>query len=344
MGNFFKDVAGVLFGGSDSEQRSSANTTATSGSQQAAFNNQDTGAFNQANMWQQVFGPQAEYLSRMWGQASPNLGGRYYDAGANSLAKIGQGSRANLYDPLVRSYQTQFGPASPFSTASNALTQPLISGLTNIMNSPAQVFGAGGNNPLLDKNVALALEQASTNLTRNVLPAIGQNAQAAGQYGGTRQGIAEGLALSDANKQALQTAMGAYGDQYAQDRAASLASQAQQDQTRLNAATQIQQVLGNAAGNVTTGANTGQQLLNLGMGGAQAIGQAGNMQWNPYMNYANLLGAPIVLGNMGSTGASFGNVISGNAGTATSNMNSNQSASGSSSSNNGILGALNPFR
>lgn len=46
----------------------------------------------------------------------------------------------------------------------------------------------------------------TNNLQRSILPGIRGGAIASGQYGGSRQGIAEGLALSDANRQAQNAA------------------------------------------------------------------------------------------------------------------------------------------
>jgi len=44
------------------------------------------------------------------------------------------------------------------------------------------------------------ITNANNNLTRNVLPAIRQGAQATGSYGGSRQGIAEGLAGGETSR------------------------------------------------------------------------------------------------------------------------------------------------
>jgi hypothetical protein len=172
------------------------------------------------------------------------------------------------------------------------------------MNNPGETFAANGSNKLLDNNVALALEQASTNLSRNLLPQIGRDAQAQGQYGGSRQQIAEGLAMSDANQQALQSAMGMYGQQYEGDRAAQLASQQQADATRLGAASQIQSLMSGQVASADQGVTTGQGLANLGMSSANALSAGNDEQWKQLMNYAQTLGQPIVLGS--STGSSSG--------------------------------------
>jgi hypothetical protein len=50
------------------------------------------------------------------------------------------------------------------------------------------------------------LGDITTNLQRNIMPSIRSNSVLSGQYGGSRQGIAEGLAMSDASKQATNAA------------------------------------------------------------------------------------------------------------------------------------------
>lgn len=248
---------------------------------------------------------QTPFLTDLWG-----LGGKLADktgivnSGVNAGKIYAQRVLGDTYNPLLSSYNQTYGGGNAYNTATSKLLDPLVSGLTNIVNQPAPVFGAGGSNPLLDKNVGLALEQASTDLSRNLLPQIGRDAQSAGQYGGSRQGIAEGIALSDANRNALQTAMGAYGDQYASDRAANLASQQQADATRLAAAQQIQDIMAGQGNNTAQGVQTGQQMVGLGMAPSDIYAQLSNAQWNPLMNYANILGQPIVLGQANSSGSS----------------------------------------
>lgn len=66
-----------------------------------------------------------------------------------------------------------------------------------------QQFAGGanvGNNPFLEDAIAGTRESAFRDLSRNQLPAIRNNAIGAGGIGGSRQGIAEGLALSDLNR------------------------------------------------------------------------------------------------------------------------------------------------
>ena len=156
---------------------------------------------------QDVWGAQTPFLEQLFGQGQALSQDPAYGQQAQQMGQ-------QVTDPLMGGYQQAFGPESAMGQAAAGVTNPMISGLSNLANQdPSQAFGAGGNNPLLDKNVAMALEQASQNFNRNVLPGIRGEAIGAGQYGGSRGEIAQGLAASDANRQALQSAMGAYGDQ-----------------------------------------------------------------------------------------------------------------------------------
>ncbi len=108
-----------------------------------------------------------------------------------------------------------------------------------------ETFASGsqvGQNPFLDQAIQ-ALQQSSTqNLARNQLPLIRNNAIAAGGLGGSRQGIAEGLAISDLNQTLVNQEAGLRSGQFNQDQT-----------NQLNAL--IQQ------GNILGGQQLGQQQL-----------------------------------------------------------------------------------
>jgi hypothetical protein len=57
------------------------------------------------------------------------------------------------------------------------------------------------SNPYLDQQIAGIGTDISNNLTQNILPQLRSGAVASGQYGSSRQGIAEGLAVQSANQQ-----------------------------------------------------------------------------------------------------------------------------------------------
>ena len=60
-------------------------------------------------------------------------------------------------------------------------------------------------NPFLEGAIQATRESANRDFSRNQAPALRNTAVAAGGIGGTRQGIAEGLALSDLNRDLINT-------------------------------------------------------------------------------------------------------------------------------------------
>lgn len=79
--------------------------------------------------------------------------------------------------------------------------------------------GMLGSNPFLDSQIQAGQGSINRNLTRNILPSVRNNAIAAGGIGGSRQGIAEGLAMSDANAQAVDFENRFRGEAYRSDQA-----------------------------------------------------------------------------------------------------------------------------
>lgn len=178
--------------------------------------------------------------------------------------------------------------------------------------------GGAGRNPYLQSGFAPPWDNANPNtqwmagqisqgvtdhLQRNLLPGIRSAASAAGGLGGSRQGIAEGIAVGDAAKGLSSSLAGLYGNQYNQDRGYGLQSdaldlnvyntnqnwmrQGQQDQLGL-----ADRLLGwnqnYGVGNATQAQNAPlnywQQFGNqasqfAGLGGSQTQ----NMQGNPYL-------------------------------------------------------------
>lgn len=282
--------------------KAKSKNVATSGGSSSMTSSADASSAQNALSKQEIFGGQVPFLQELWvlGQElarNPQLQNTM--ASGEAFASSAPGA---IYDPLVKSFQGTFGPNSPYGTAISELLPSLTSGLSSIVSSPQPTFAAGGDNPLLDTNVALTLEQVSENLRRNVLPAIRSDAQSMGQFGGARQGVAEGLAISDANKQALQTASKMYGDQYVSDRAANLLSQRQGDATRLAAVQGIMDLISGGTAAASQGVQVGEQLANLGLLPTDIRANMANLQWNPLVNYANILGAPVVLGSASSQG------------------------------------------
>ena len=80
----------------------------------------------------------------------------------------------------------------------------------------SQILSGTPNNPYLQQMSQDNADLATQNFQRNVLPSIQSGAALAGGYGGSRQGIAEGVAMSDLNNQILQANNQLFGNAYEQ--------------------------------------------------------------------------------------------------------------------------------
>ncbi len=187
-------------------------------------------------------------------------------------------------------------------------TQGLASALSGNPDNPylAAMNQANINQGLQGYNDALG--SAANTLTRSVLPSVRSGANLAGGYGGTRQGLAEGVAIGDFGTQLgrnardlAQSSMDSgnllYGGAYenAQNRQAQAAlslagmglDNAQANASRDLAAQQSNQSAGLQAGLANQSAglqgaglnlNAGQGLQNLGLAGYDAVTGAGATQ------------------------------------------------------------------
>jgi hypothetical protein len=128
------------------------------------------------------------------------------------------------------------------------MTDSLVNTLgsqANVANRGFMDFGGGkyiDANPYLENAIAGVRETSLRDLTRNQLPAISNTAVADGGLGGSRQGIAQGLALSDMNRDLINTEAGMRKDQFNTDMSNSL-------QALIN------------QGNILSGQTAGQNLL-----------------------------------------------------------------------------------
>lgn len=109
----------------------------------------------------------------------------------------------------------------------------LLNGGNNAALRDALGYGTALSSAQFQKNQT----DLTNNLTRNVLPSIRSNAIAAGQFGGSRQGIAEGNAVSDYTNQ-LTNANTQMGLANSANTAAQLASSYEQGQNRSLSAAQ----------------------------------------------------------------------------------------------------------
>lgn len=194
----------------------------------------------------------------------------------------------------ARSYVDQYFPQAEEAITSFPGIDNYFQDLTGGDNLGMQTFEdlqQGGLNPYLEGMFNSGARQINNNLQRNILPSVNDTGQAANPYGGggSRTGIAEGLALSDANQQMTDFAQNLYGQAYDADQNRRLSS----------AQNYITGGIQGAEGQVNL-ANATQQgiqgLINLGL-------SPYNAAWQPLLNAKQIVGDPVTL-NTGSASGS----------------------------------------
>ncbi|WP_156328104.1 MULTISPECIES: hypothetical protein [unclassified Massilia] len=220
MGNIFAPgiggaIGGALgsaLGGSGSSQ-SGTQQTNQSGTQNGTQNN--TQSSTTSNTSSNTLNPAVAQLLGLNGNGGVLGGlGNMLNGGSN-LSGIGNSFlNANAGQILNNGYATTNALANDqFTTPRMQAAQISAPSQNNIDLAPTfQSLLAGGDTSKLMSSLqagnALAgaqFQQNQTDLTNNlqrdILPGIRSNSVLAGQYGGSRQGVAEGLAISDLTKQ-----------------------------------------------------------------------------------------------------------------------------------------------
>jgi hypothetical protein len=131
-------------------------------------------------------------------------------------------------------------------------------------------------NPFVKQMTDQALGESTRNFQRNVLPQMGDAAIKGGAYGGSRQGIMEGLAAGEFGRETSDAATRIYADNY------------QKERDRMG---QAQQLAATSAPGLYSGANSLEQQKIAGQQYAiDALGKAGAQEqtWNQQQNQENL--------------------------------------------------------
>ncbi|RKZ92546.1 MAG: hypothetical protein DRQ40_08625 [Gammaproteobacteria bacterium] len=160
---------------------------------------------------QSVWGGQSPYLQQLYGMGagmfggggyggSPSGGGSPFTGGAIGQGQMGSNGSfsGGMGQGAPRGFGGQGGQAGAMEARGN-----------NIFNTAQQSFDRLSN-PGVNPQLEAYSGEVQRNLERNLLPAIGGQAQGFGQMGGSRQGVAEGLAVSDSNQQITDMASNLY--------------------------------------------------------------------------------------------------------------------------------------
>jgi hypothetical protein len=91
--------------------------------------------------------------------------------------------------------QQPYSGITPATT--NLSAQYASMGASDPTSANAKLLSGQVNNPYLDAQAQNIQTRLNRNLNENIMPSIGQGAIGAGQYGSSRQGIAQGKAIAD---------------------------------------------------------------------------------------------------------------------------------------------------
>lgn len=181
--------------------------TDIAGKAQANYNNALTMSPQQQGLLSQAQGIASGQMNdpRMAGlrdQATDVFMGR-----SNAFSPVGQVT-AQQVDPF--GFQSQNAPAINVQNAFGSM------GGTNPTQAYQSLLSGSVTNPYLQNIAQDNFTMANRNLLENVMPNIGSGATAAGQYGGSRQGIAQGLAMSRMNQDVTAANNNMFGNAYQQ--------------------------------------------------------------------------------------------------------------------------------
>ena len=215
-----------------------------------------------------IYGSQDPYLQELY-------------AGASNAYNAPQGIdpyAQQVANSAMGGYQTQMG---------GGIVDPTLQqNLYGLASGQVQNQALGGA-------IQAGLTDINQNLTRNMLPAIGTGAAMTNTSGGSRQGIAEGLALSDANQQATDFVNQMYSQNFGQTLESMLG--ANQQLGGLNSQQNLaqQSALGYSPEMALLGISPTQMAL--------------QQQYAPLQAYGNILGPPVPLsGGSSSSGWNVG--------------------------------------
>jgi len=222
---------------------------------------------NPASVWSE----QSPYLTSLYSQAQ-NLfnSGAPGGAGYDYASQVSQGALPAIQNSLGGGFSGQF--------ANNPYLQNMASGAYQ--------------NQGLQGAIQAGLGDISRNFNQNIMPGINSGAAMTNTSGGSRQGIAQGLAAGDANRQSADFVNQMYSNNFQNMMQNQLGALGQMGSAYANADQYTNQMLGMAP-----------QLSNLGYAPEQAYW---SNQFNPISQYASLIGSPTVLG--GSSSGSGWNV------------------------------------
>lgn len=150
-------------------------------------------------------------LQNLAGGRQQQLADRAGSGLSEQILGQGQAMLAGAYDPKINSVGAiqSGGPVTADQVRAQQVDPTAArasQGVLDPTNSLSQLLSGQVNNPYLDQQIAAIGQDLSQNLNNNVMPGIRSGAIGAGGYGGSRQGIAEGLAAQGVTQQVANQA------------------------------------------------------------------------------------------------------------------------------------------
>jgi hypothetical protein len=198
-------------------------------------------------------------------------------------------------DALRGKFDTQLQSVGPVGAQSVDLTNARASqGVLDPTRSLKSLLSGNVVNPFLQQQSQAMIGDLTRNLQTNVLPSIRSDAMNSGQFGGSRQGIAEGLAMSRMNQDLAPALTNLFGGAFesAQNRMMGTANM-------LN-----DQAVGNATNNVNRDLQAQMFNADLAMRGNEQQMQNNQLNLGNRMQGQNMLGQ-----GMGLQNQLFGNFM-----------------------------------
>lgn len=265
---------------------------------------------------------------------------RFNSRDFNDITSHGGHAITGSFDPNIQRVGNTIAPQVKMNDIDRMnMTQARAGqGVLDPTNAMQKMLSGRPDNPYLQQQIDAMSQNMARNVNENVMPGLRSEALASGQYGGSRQGIAEGLAMSRMNQDLAPAITNLLGGSYenAQNRMFGTANNLN-DQAFQNANQFNNQSFQNANMNADRNMNTQQFNANLGLQnnnqemqrqeqrvnnrqeGLDMMEQGLGMQDNQFQNYIQNQLLPNQLswnnlnqyGNVAVTGAGLGNQSSG---------------------------------
>jgi len=219
---------------------------------------------NAADTYLSMLSDRASTPADIFKSALPGFG-KANNAG-NDLIDAGYTVARGAFDSNFNPVKNVDNAGAVFAPQTNLNSARASQGVLDPTKSLFKLLSGQPDNPYLDKQAGAITDQLTQNMMGNVLPGIRSDAIVSGQYGGSRQGLAESKAISNLNRDIAPALTNLYGGAYenAQNRMTNTAN-ALNDQGFINSTANADRMFGANMANVTNKMNTDQFNANLGL-------------------------------------------------------------------------------